>query len=319
MPAARQNQHNPLRIALKIDVPSYRATLEGVPVLTDLLRRHRAGASFVFALGPDRSGRAIGHLGSPHLHGRATHASLSGHFGLHSLFYGTLLPAPAIGRRCADILRQVRDDGFEVGLHGWDTLSWTAEAEKADAAWSETQLKLAVESYEQIFTSSPRLHAAPGWRSNPHSLRLTQRQGFTCASDTRGRHPFVPVWNGEIVRCPQYPTTLPTLDELADRAKPDPQALLDQLLALTAKPAPAGHVFSLRASADVVKNPSLIENLLTGWREQGYELTSIQALAANLDMDKLPRHEVVVGTVPGRYGTLLLQGEEFLSAWRNPT
>jgi peptidoglycan/xylan/chitin deacetylase (PgdA/CDA1 family) len=316
MPAARPNQHNPLRIALKIDVPTYRATLEGVPTLADILRRHGAGASFVFALGPDRSGRAIGHLGSPHLHGRATHTSLSGHFGLRSLLYGSLLPAPSIGQRCAGILRKVRDDGFEVGLHGWDTLAWTAEVENADTAWSEIQLKHAVESYEQIFASPPKLHAAPGWRSNPHSLRLTQRQGFTYASDTRGRHPFVPVWNGEIVRCPQYPTTLPTLDELADRAKPDPQALCDQLLALTAEPAPTGHVFSLRAKQNTAQHVDLIEALLTGWREQGYELTSIQTLAAGLDMDKLPRHEVVVGTVPGRCGTLLLQGEEFLSAWR---
>jgi peptidoglycan/xylan/chitin deacetylase (PgdA/CDA1 family) len=307
------------RIALKIDVPTYRATLEGVPVLTDLLRRHRAGASFVFALGPDNSGRALGHVGRPHLHGRATHTSLANHFGLRSLFYGRLLPAPNIGRRCTEVLQKVRDDGFETGLHGWDTLQWTTQAENADANWSENQLKDAITAFEQVFATSPKLHAAPGWRTNPHSLRLTQRHGFAYASDTRGRHPFVPVWHGEIVRCPQYPTTLPTLDELADQPRPDPKALCEQMLSLTAKPAPTGHVFSLRATPYAGQQVELLEALLTGWREQGYELTSIQTLADGLDMDKLPRHELVVGTVPGRYGTLLLQGEEFLSAWRHPT
>lgn len=314
MPAA---QHPP-RLALKIDVSTYRAALEGVPALTDILRRHRAGASFVFSLGPDRSGRALGHLGQPHLHGRPENTSLTRHFGLRSLFYGSLLPAPAIGRRCAEILRQVRDEGFEIGLHGWDALQWTTEIEKADSAWSEAQLQHALAAFTQVFAAPPKLHAAPGWRSNPHALRLTQRLNFAYASDTRGRHPFVPVWHGEIVRCPQIPTTLPTLEELADHANPDPRALRDKLLALTVKPSPLGHVFSLRAMPDIARNPEFIEELLTGWREQGYEVTSIQTLAAALDMDKLPRHEVVVGKVPGRYGTLLLQGEEFLSAWRHP-
>jgi undecaprenyl phosphate-alpha-L-ara4FN deformylase len=49
---------------------------------------------------------------------------------------------------------------------------------------------------------------------NAHALRLTQRLGYRWASDCRGSHPFIPVWNAEIVACPQLPTTLPTLDEL---------------------------------------------------------------------------------------------------------
>lgn len=307
---------HPPRIALKIDVSTYRATLEGVPALIDILRRHRAGASFVFSLGPDRSGRALGHLGRPHRHGRPEKTSLSRYFGFPSLLYGSLLPAPGIGGRCAEILRQVRDEGFDIGLHGWDALQWTAEIEQADAAWSESQIQQATAAFARIFATPPKLHAAPGWRSNPHALRLTQRLGFAYASDTRGRHPFVPVWHGEIVRCPQIPTTLPTLEELADPANPASPTPRDKVLALTAKPDPFAHVFSLRAVPDMARNPDPIEELLTGWHEQGYEVTSIQTLAAGLDMDKLPRHEIVLGKVPGRCGTLLLQGDEFLSAWR---
>ena len=41
--------------------------------------------------------------------------------------------------------------------------------------------------------------------------------GFRYASDTRGTHPFIPVVRAEIVGCPQFPTTLPTLDELIGR------------------------------------------------------------------------------------------------------
>lgn len=306
----------PPRIALKIDVSTYRAAQTGMPHLQEILRRNRAGASFACAFGPDRSGRALFQAFNPARHGRATASSLADHFGWGALLYGSLLPAPNIARNCASALRAAHEAGFEIGLAGWDALAWTCEAPTADATWSAQQLQRAHSACTKVLATPPKLHAAPGWRSNPHALRLTQRLGFTHASDTRGRHPFVPVWNGEIVRCPQFPTTLPTLDELAERTQPDLAGIRDQLLALTAKPAPFGHVFSLRAPCQPGRLDDFLEQLFAGWREQGYELCSVQTLASAFDMDKLPRHEIVIGTVPGRCGKLLVQGDEFLSEWR---
>lgn len=267
------------QLALRIEVPGYRAARRALPLLTEILQRQNAVGSFVFALAPDWLGRSVTRL------------------------------APA--------LQQLRDAGFESGVSGWQRRDWLKLAARADAAWSEAQYARAATAFEQVFAAAPRLHAAPGWRSNPHALRLTQRRGFAYASDTRGRHPFVPVWHGEIVRCPQIPTTLPTLDELADQT--DAPAARDQLLALTASPPASGHVFSLRLAPGFAKQAQRVESLLSGWREQGYEVTSIRTLAEHLEMDKLPRHEVVIGKVPGCEGTLLLQGEEFLSDWRSHT
>ncbi|MDE1715615.1 4-deoxy-4-formamido-L-arabinose-phosphoundecaprenol deformylase, partial [Chromobacterium amazonense] len=47
------------KLALKIDVDTWRGTREGVPRLMDMLKRHQAGATFLFSLGPDHTGRAI--------------------------------------------------------------------------------------------------------------------------------------------------------------------------------------------------------------------------------------------------------------------
>lgn len=268
-------------IALRIDVPGYSAR-SALPVLVDLLRSQVAGASFVFACGPDWLGRSLSH-------------------------------------HCVGTLRLVRDAAFDLGIYGWRPAHWVEHVEQANAAWIETRLRRAIDSFTEVFELPPQLHAAPGWRSNPHALRLTQRLGFAYASDTRGRHPFIPVWNGEIVRCPQIPVTLPTLDELATSPRQDPAELIGAVLALTANPPQYGHVFSLQATKALGKAPLALERLLAGWREQGYEVTSIQSLAGHLVVDKLPRHEIVVGKVPGRNGTVLLQGDEFLSAWRNPT
>jgi peptidoglycan/xylan/chitin deacetylase (PgdA/CDA1 family) len=209
--------------------------------------------------------------------------------------------------------------GFEVGTFGWNARDWIKQAGQADSKWGEMQFGQMRKAFEQVFATTPKLHASPGWRSNPHALRLTQRLGFTYASDTRGRHPFIPVWQGEIVRCPQIPVTLPTLDELITSPRQDPAALVGDVLALTANPPLPGHVFSLQVTKACRRNPQAIIQLLTGWREQGQEVTSIQTLASHLVVDKLPRHEIVVGKVPGRNDTVLLQGDEFLSAWRSPT
>src|SRR6185503_8241384 len=47
------------KLALKIDVDTFRGTREGVPRLVEVLQRHGVGATFLFSLGPDHTGRAI--------------------------------------------------------------------------------------------------------------------------------------------------------------------------------------------------------------------------------------------------------------------
>ena len=46
-------------LALKIDVDTLRGTQVGVPALVTLLKKYQAGATFLFSLGPDHTGRAI--------------------------------------------------------------------------------------------------------------------------------------------------------------------------------------------------------------------------------------------------------------------
>ncbi|MEZ5613592.1 MAG: 4-deoxy-4-formamido-L-arabinose-phosphoundecaprenol deformylase [Rhodocyclaceae bacterium] len=298
-----------MKLALKIDAATFRGTLAGVPRLVEVLRAARAQATFCFNLGPDRSGCEPGSLFAASRKG----ATALGRHGLAALLYGTLLPAPDIGRRCADILRGVRDAGFETGMQGWDGAAWRCKAMQADAGWSERQMQRGLARYRDIFGEAPRLHAAAGWRTNPHALRLTQRLGFGYASDTRGTHPFIPVWNAEVILCPQLPTTLPTLDELLGRDGCGIDDVHERLLALTTQPPPTGHVFTARADLEgQMLLPSFVK-LLEGWKAQGYELVSIGSLFDAIDASRLPRHEMVRGEVPGRNGRLMLQGPEFLA------
>lgn len=299
-----------MKLALKIDAATFRGTLVGVPRLVEALRQAGAQATFCFNLGPDRSGRMPGRL----LGSSRKGASAMGRYGPATLLYGTLLPAPDVGRRCAGILRGVRDAGYEVGMLGWDGAAWQRKAQTAAPGWTERQMQRAIARHERIFGAAPKLHAAAGWQTNPHALRLTQRLGFGFASDTRGTHPFVPVCNAELVLCPQLPTTLPTVDELLDRDGCGVDNVHERLLALTAVPPPAGHVYTVQAELEGQTLLPVFMKLLAGWKSQGYELVSLGGLLESVDASRLPRHEVVRGCVDGRPGSVMLQGPEFLAA-----
>lgn len=300
------------KLALKIDVDTYRGTREGVPRLVELLQKHQAQATFLFSLGPDHTGRAIKRVFRPGFLKKASRTSVSEHYGLKTLMYGTLLPGPHIGKRCADIMRQVRDAEFEVGMHCYDHVYWQDNVASQDAAWTIREMQRACNQFELIFGEPARTHGAAGWQMNRHALRQEQQMGFAYSSDTRGSAPFVPVYRAEIINCPQLPTTLPTLDELIGVDGISADNVAQHLLGLTETSLPTGHVYTLRAEMEGMKLAGVFETLLEGWRAQSYELVSMAQYFSDLDVARLPRHEVVFGEIPGRSGVLALQGPQFL-------
>jgi len=306
----------PLKLALKIDVDTYRGTREGVPRLLEMLKQYGAGATFLFSLGPDHTGRAITRVFRPGFLGKVGRTSVLSHYGIRTLLYGTLLPGPDIGRRCAPILRSVRDAGFEVGVHTWDHVKWQDGVGSADEAWTDFQMALARNRFLEVFGEDPRVHGAAGWQMNVHAWRRTQRYGFDYCSDTRGTHPFVPVCRAEIVACPQLPTTLPTLDELIGLDGVTEANVAEAVLERTREA--RDHVFTLHAELEGMKLAPAFERLLEGWKSQGYELVALRELRASLDPASLPLHTVLDGEIPGRSGTLALQGPAFLPSPSTP-
>lgn len=295
------------QVALKIDVDTYRGTREGVPRLVEVLQRYNAGATFFFSLGQDHTGRAIKRVFRPGFIGKVSRTSVVEHYGIKTLLYGTLLPAPDIGKKCGDIMRSVRDAGFEVGIHCYDHIRWQDYVAHQGEAWTRRELQLAVDRFTSIFGAAPRAHAAAGWQMNRHGLRYLQHLGMAYSSDTRGTHPYIPTWRAEIIAVPQLPTTLPTLDELLNRAGSTLDNIAQQLLQMTEVAPETGHVYTLHAELEGQKWMPIFEQLLQGWQAQGYDLVSMQQYLQGLDISALPRHEVQMQEVAGRVGTFATQ------------
>lgn len=297
-------------LALKIDVDTWRGTRDGVPRLAALLKRHDVGATFLFSLGPDHTGRAIKRVFRPGFLRKVSRTSVVEHYGIRTLLYGTVLPGPDIGRREAALMRRVRDQGFEVGIHTWDHIKWQDYVAGEDPVWTRREMAKAVARFTEIFGVAPRAHGAAGWQMNEAAYALEREFGFDYASDGRGTHPFLPVDSrGQLLGVPQLPSTLPTLDELIGVDGLTPANVHEHLLALTAIPPAQGHVYTLHAELEGLKLLDTFDRLLAGWKAQGYRLVSTAELFASLDPATLPRHHVQMGEIAGRSGTLALQGD----------
>jgi undecaprenyl phosphate-alpha-L-ara4FN deformylase len=305
-------------LALKIDVDTLKGTKVGVPDLIALLKHHQADATFLFSLGPDHTGRAIKRVFRKGFLGKVKRTSVVQHYGFPTLLYGTLLPGPDIGKRCADIMRRTRDEGFEVGIHTWDHVRWQDGVAHADAAWTAREMEQAQSRFTDIFKTPAKTHGAAGWQMSTHALRLTEKMGFDYCSDGRGlmpdAQPHYPVINAEIINCAQLPTTLPTLDELVGVDGATETNVAGYLLKATEVPFAHPHIFTLHAELEGMRLKSVFEQLIVGWKEQGYELVSTRTVFESLDHAQLPYFTNLQGEIPGRSGTLLLQGKPFLPA-----
>ena len=300
------------RIGLKVDVDTLRGTREGVPRLTALLKQHGVQATFYFSVGPDNTGRALRRVFRKGFAQKVARTSVVKHYGIKTLMYGVLLPGPHIGRRAGDVMRGVRDAGFEVGLHTFDHVRWQDTVANASAAWTRAEFERGLEAFHQVFGFAPASHAAAGWQINAHGLALEREYGLKFASDTRGRTPFWPTLAEGGESCLQLPTTLPTFDELLGRDGVNEANIALRMFerwqaAAQARPGGDLQVFTLHAELEGMRLSGAFDDLLQRWRAAGAHLCGMGELHAEIQHESLPHQAVQMGEVAGRSGRLAVQ------------
>jgi peptidoglycan/xylan/chitin deacetylase (PgdA/CDA1 family) len=306
-------------IGLKVDVDTLRGTREGVPRLVTLLKKHGADATFYFSVGPDNTGRALRRAFRPGFFQKVARTSVVKHYGLKTLMYGVLLPGPDIGRAAGDVMRGVRDAGYEVGLHTYDHVRWQDNVAKASLEWTRVEFERGFAAFEQVFGCAPRSYAAAGWQINDHALRLEAAHGLLYASDTRlapgtasaagassaDANPFFPQLGAAASPCPQYPTTLPTFDELLGLGDID-EANVGAAVFERSRVVPSSglHVFTLHAELEGMLLIDAFEDLLVRWRQAGARVTRMATIHALASTRHWPTRRIVQAEIPGRSGLL---------------
>ena len=298
-----------MQIALKVDVDTYRGTREGVPALVSALDARGLKGSFYFSLGPDHTGWALRRVFRPGFLKKVQRTSVVSHYGIRTLLYGTLLPGPHIARKLGDVLRATGHRGHETGIHCYDHVYWQDNVAQRDAKWTARQFLRACDAYRATFGTAAKAHCAAGWQLNPELFALEDAAGFDYCSDTRGTHPFLPSMGAVRAGCPQLPTTLPTLDELVGLDGLSVEGAVDRILDQTQSPNAAGlHVYTLHAELEGQRFLGAFLRMIDTWRSRGFSVGTMAQAAAGLDVRSLPRHQVLMGEIEGRSGTLGLQG-----------
>lgn len=293
-------------IILKIDVDTLHGSRIGVPRLARMLDAAQAQATFLFSLGPDHTGWALRRLFRPGFFSKVSRTSVLKHYGLRTLLYGTLLPGPDIGRRCATELRAIAQAGFECGIHCWDHVYWQDNVRERDSDWTQRQMQRAYQRFTEIFDKPPTTHGAAGWQMNAAAFHQLDDWQLAYASDGRGHSPHRLSIDGTTLAHIQMPTTLPTLDELIGLQGIDTDNVAAHLLQRTAHHQ-RDEVFTLHAELEGQRLAPIFQQLLDGWRAQGHQLISMADYYCQLKPLVLPIVPLHWGSIPGRSGEVVLQ------------
>jgi len=203
-----------MNLSIKVDVDTYQGMKEGVPNLLEIFGKMKIRASFFIAMGPDNSGKAIKRIFRKGFLNKMLRTKAPSAYGIKTLLYGTLLPAPLIGKNFDALFLEIKNSGHEVGIHGYDHVKWQDELDFMNYNEFKDEFKKAVDEYIRIFKTNPTSSAAPAWKCNEISFSIEDENNLLYHSDTRGEHPYFVKFSSSIFKTLEIPTTLPTLDEI---------------------------------------------------------------------------------------------------------
>ena len=295
-------------VALKVDVDTDRGTREGVPALQSLLEEFSAPSSFLFSLGPDNTGKAIRRVFRPGFFQKVSRTSVVQMYGIRTLLNGTLLPAPHIGRRHADVMRRVRDAGFETGIHCHDHFRWQDYLFKMSLGETRREFGHALEEYRRIFGYDAPTAGAPGWQATAASRQVYDEANLLYASDTRGKSAFFPEIGGRVFKTLEIPSTLPTFDELLGRPEFPDGKIVSHYVNLLKTDQP--NILTIHAEIEGMMKRPLFRELLTAFTERGVRFIRMDDLAREIlaHRETVPVQPLIMAEIDGRSGTVATQG-----------
>ncbi|NLM70491.1 MAG: 4-deoxy-4-formamido-L-arabinose-phosphoundecaprenol deformylase [Synergistaceae bacterium] len=295
-------------MVIKTDVDTLKGYREGVPRLLEIFRARKMRASLFFSFGPDNSGKAIRRVFKKGFIQKMRRTKAPSTYGLRTMLYGTLLPAPKIVQSEPSVFIRAIHEGHDCGIHCWDHVDWHDNLHNMEEHEIRAAFGKAMELFEHHAGRPAKSCAAPGWQATPASLSVQDELGFEYCSDARGPGgPFRPRMEGREFKTLQIPTTLPTLDELMGTIPAE--RINDRYMELIR---PGLNVHTIHAEMEGQSQSALFEDLLERCAKSGATFRTLDdvALETTVSGTEIPVCEVKPGEIPGRWGTVAVQSCE---------
>ena len=295
------------KLLIKVDIDTYRGTREGLKPLCDIFEKHGMPALFLFSFGPDNTGKALSRVFQRGFVKKCLRSNVAGNYGLKTLMYGTLLPAPIIYKKCRKEMLEVKKRGFACGIHSWNHFDWQTKLCKRGYDWTKHEFEKAFAAYENIFGESARCCGAAGWQVSFESLRVQDEHSMLFASDARGYAPFFPMIEERRFKTLQIPSTLPTLDEILGTTSAE--SAISSYLKSIERQKNGLSVMTCHAELEGMAYLSWLDKFLKAAKSAGVEFDSFENTAQTLleKPDEVVFKEIKMAPFKGRSGLLAVE------------
>jgi undecaprenyl phosphate-alpha-L-ara4FN deformylase len=163
-----------------------------------------------------------------------------------------------------------------------------------------------LEVYRAITGTPARSFAAPGWRTNAASLKILDARGLSYHSDTRGHVPYRCVVDGTILRTPEIPTTLATMDEvMGTKGLNSPAEVFRFYLEQFSES--QLNVHTIHAETEGMSQLDTFTAIVHALKERSARFVQLNEIAQRLSMAELPVCRVTRINLPGRAGWISAQ------------
>ncbi|OQY30314.1 MAG: hypothetical protein B6244_00185 [Candidatus Cloacimonetes bacterium 4572_55] len=306
------NNSHPTILYLRVDIDIASGLNQGAPRLLKLFSELGITASFFIPSGPDRSGIAIKRvITRPGFLRRMWRLKAPSTYGVRALFSGVLLPPIYLISKGRDILKQIMEQGHELGLHGYDHFYWQDNIDRLPKEEIDRMISLGFAEFERYLSRKPEGFASPGWIYNAQIAEILDSYNLLYSSDCRGRAPFFPKFPEYQAKTLQIPTTLPTMDELIVlRKNSTAYALLTQKLFMQKRAVHTIHaeIEGGRGFPDFQKwLESLMEMGDQKIRFDRMDRFAKEKIREQEYHQNIPIHAVQRGSLPGRFDSVAIQ------------
>jgi undecaprenyl phosphate-alpha-L-ara4FN deformylase len=217
-------------IGLKTVVDSRKAFEEGVAPLLGLYQKHSALSTFFVAMGKDGKGESLFSLLNPEFYSEISKTERIKREGFKTAFSGLLSPARSTTDGMKELAREIKQKGHDEGFYGFSPAKWKAAVHSRSEDAVILNYEYGISEFENLFDRKAAAFAAPFFLCSNATILLQENFNFDLASDCRGIDPFLPVIDPKVLKTPQVPVTLPTIQEWLAAGNGDAKSFYDHIL-----------------------------------------------------------------------------------------